>query len=125
MARKLSDYIDTMLTLRETQRELEAQIKGIKAEYEALHNELLDRLDEVGTETARGTLANVVVTELLVPRIEDWGAVEEWVLENEAVYLLHRRVSSGPWKELLDTGEEVPGITPYRKRGISLTKLRD
>jgi len=122
---KLNDEIDKMFMLREQKRGLEAQIKELNNQIAICESNLLSRLEEVGTTTARGTLAGVVRTETLVPRIEDWGDVSEWVMENDAVYLLHRRISAGAWKELQDAGTIVPGITPYTKVAISLTKLRD
>ena len=125
MTLKLNEGVDRWFMLREQKRGLEAQIKEVNAEMAQLHDELLARCDEVGTSTARGQLASVTVTETVVPTIDDGGAVADWVMENDGLYLLHRRVSSGPWRELLDTGETVPGITPFTKRALSLTKLRD
>ena len=122
---KLDETIDHMFMLREAKRGLEAQIKELKAEIKECEEALIQRYAEVGTITARGTLASATITETVVPHIEDWGAVEQYVLDNDAVYLLHRRVSAGPWKELLDAGDNVPGITPFTARAISLTKLRD
>ena len=122
---KLDDGIDKLFMLRERKRGLEDQIKEVNKEFAELHDELLQTCDEVGTTSAKGRMASVTVTESLVPRIEDWGEVSEWIMANDAIYLCHRRISSGPWKELLDSGQNVPGITPYTKRAISLRKLGD
>ena len=125
MTQKLNDKIDEMFMLRERKRGLEAQVKEVNGEIQAANDWLLERLDEVGTQSARGSLASATITESLVPRIEDWGLVQDWIMDNDGIYLVHRRISSGPWKELLDTGATVPGITPYTKRAISLRKLGD
>lgn len=122
---KLDETIDRMYMLRERKRELEAEIKGINEKLNDYQMQLLQRYKEVGTVTARGKLASATKTEQVVPRIDDWSLVEQYVLDNDAVYLLHRRVAAGPWKELMDAGEEVPGIEPFTKTAISLTKLRD
>ncbi len=122
---KLNDKIDEMYSLRDRKRGLEAQIKAINAEIKGCNDWLIERLSEVGTTTARGNLATATVTESIVPNIEDWGAVSDWIMQNDGVYLVHRRVSAGPWKELMDAGITVPGIAPYTKTTISLTKLRD
>jgi len=122
---KLDEEIDRMYMLRERKKGQEAEVKETAAEIAICEQNLLARLDEVGTTSARGTLASVVKTESLVPRIEDWGEVSEWIMENDAIYLCHRRISSGPWKELRDAGTNIPGIAPFTKTAISLTKLRD
>jgi len=122
---KLDEEIDKMFMLREQKKGLETQVKEVNEEIKQCEQNLLARLDEVGTTTARGTLASVVKTESLVPRIIDWGLVSDYIMENDAVYLCHRRISSGPWRELRDAGTDIPGIEPYTKIAISLTKLRD
>jgi len=122
---KLDDKIDELFELREKKRKLEDEIKEIKAEIDEGFRWLISKYGEVGTVTARGRLASATITETVVPTVEDWGEVVDWVMANDGVYLLHRRISAGPWKELLDSGETVPGIIPFTKKSISLTKLRD
>ena len=120
---KLDTKIDEMYLLREQKRGLEAQIKEVNAKIAECNDWLLEKLQEVGTVTARGSSASATITESVVPVIEDWGLVQDYILKNDALYLVHRRVSAGPWRELMDTGEAVPGITPFTKRSISLRKL--
>jgi len=122
---KLNETIDEMFMLRERIRGLERQKKETEAQLEALSTQLMSRLNEVGTMYARGTLASATITEQVVPTIDDWGKVSEWVMENDAIYLLHRRISSGAWNELRDAGTDVPGIEPFTKRAVSLKKLGD
>ena len=125
MAKKLDELIDKMFMLREAKRGLDSQLKDVKDQLSNLQQQLLVRFNEVGTDYARGSFASASITESVVPQIDDWGQVAEWVMENDAIYLLHRRISSGPWKELRDAGTDVPGIEPYTKTAISLRRLGD
>ena len=122
---KIDDKIDEMYMLRERKKGLSNQIKEIDAELAECEAWLLSRYQEVGTTTSRGTLASATVAEAVVPNIVDWGAVSEWIMENDGVYLCHRRISAGPWKELMDAGTTIPGIEAYTKTTISLRKLKD
>jgi hypothetical protein len=122
---KIDAMIDRMYMLREQKRGLEAQVKEVTAEISEIQQTLLTRFTEVGTDYARGSLASASISESVVPQIEDWGAVMEWIMENDGLYLVHRRVSSGPWKELQDAGVDVPGIIPYTKTAILLRRLGD
>jgi hypothetical protein len=122
---KLNDKIDEMYMLRERKRGLEAQVKEINDEIALCQEQLIKRCAEVGTTTAKGSLASIVVTKSVLPNIEDWGEVTDWVMANDGIYLLHRRISAGPWRELLDSGETVPGLVPYTKTAIALRKLSD
>ena len=122
---KLDDMIDKMFLLREQKRGLESQVKDVNKELAELQQQYIQACKEIGTDYARGSMASASITETVVPQIEDWGMVAEWVMENDALYLLHRRVSSGPWKELQDAGVNVPGIEPFTKVGVSLRRLGD
>lgn len=119
---KLDELIDKLFDLREQRRELDQKVAAVNEQIEEHKLQLLDRFRETGTDYARGSLASATRTEMQVPKIEDWGKVSQWVMENNGLYLLHRRVSAGPWKELLDAGTEVPGIEPFTKIDISLRK---
>jgi hypothetical protein len=125
MTDKIDSVIDQMFALREAKRALESDIKQLNKEYLILNDWLMERYKDIGTTTGRGTLASATLTETTVPNIEDWGEVCDWIKENDAMYLCHRRISAGPWKELMDSGETVRGISSFTKRAISLTKLRD
>lgn len=125
MTEKIDAMIDRMYMLREQKLGLEAQVKEVTAEISEIQQTLLTRFTEVGTDYARGSLASASISESVVPQIEDWGAVMEWIMENDGLYLVHRRVSSGPWKELQDAGVDVPGIIPYTKTAILLRRLGD
>lgn len=125
MTTRLDDKIDEMYMLREQKRGLEAQIKEVNVNIQACNDWLIQKYTEVGTTTARGRMASATITETIVPTIDDWNLVQKYIMENDAMYLVYRRISSGPWRELLDTGEVVPGIEPFTKRAISLRKLGD
>ena len=122
---KLDEKIDQMFMLRETKRGLEKQVKEVDAQLKDCTTWLVKKLEEVGTTTARGSYASATIAETTVPAIDDWGLVQKYIMDNDALYLVHKRISSGAWKELLDTGEIVPGITPFTSKTISLRKLGD
>jgi hypothetical protein len=123
MTEKLSDIIDEMFKLREQKRELDAQSKEVGKQYEALALRFAEAARAAGTDYARGSLASASITTQLVPQAKDWDEIYDWIRENDAMYLLHRRIASAAWKELLDSGEEIPGIEAYEKEGVSLNKL--
>lgn len=125
MAERLDDIIDEMVIVRDKKRALEEQIKDLNKQLESLQGTYITRCREVGTEYARGTLGSATIVETVVPVIDDWDEVAEYIKENDALYLLHRRISSVAWKELRDMGEEIPGIEPFTKVSVSLRKAND
>lgn len=125
MTERLDDIIDEMVVVRDQKRELEEKIKAYNRQLDDLQARYIQRCKEVGTEYARGRLGSATIVETVVPKIDDWDLVENWIKERDALYLLHRRISSVAWKELQDMGETVPGIEPYTKVTVSLRKAND
>ena len=120
----LGDKIDQLFEKRERKRELEAELAEVKREIEALEHDLIEAMEKQGTDLARGQLATASISKDTVPEIEDWEAVLQYVKENDAFYLLHRRISTAPWRELLESGETVPGTKPFEKKSVSIRKVK-
>ena len=125
MTERLDDIIDEMIIVRDKKRVLEEKIKDLNKSLTTLQDRYIQRCKEVGTEYARGSLGSATIVETVVPKIDDWDQVEAWIKEQDAMYLLHRRISSVAWKELQDMGEIVPGIEPFTKLTVSLRKAND
>ena len=119
----LGELIDLAFELREQKRVKEAETKEISAELTTVEGKIFARLEDIGVTTAKATLASATITEQVVPVVSDFEQVLKWIKENDAFYMLQRRISSPAYKEILDMGGEIPGVEPYTKRTISLRKL--
>lgn len=121
----LGDLIDAAFNLREKKRELEAQVKGVNEELSDLELLILQQLEDVGVTTARAAAASATITEQVLPQVTDFEETLEWIGEDfdERKHMLFRRISSGPFKEMLDAGEHVPGVETYVRRKVSIRKL--
>jgi len=42
--------------------------------------------------------------------------------ENDALFLLQRRPAAAAYRELLESGQTIPGVEPYTQRQIGLRK---
>jgi hypothetical protein len=115
--------IDQLFEMREEYRRLSKEADAIKTEMEEMELELMSSLDNIGLQMGRGSRASASVTEQVLPNVTDWDAFNQYVYENEALYLLQRRVSAPAWRELTESGDGVPGTEPFTKRSISLRKL--
>lgn len=119
----LGKIIDEMKRLRDIKRDLNSQIKDLDEEYEELKTMFLQRMDAEGTTQSRGHTASATVTENIVPNVKDWDAVEAYIRENDAFYMMQRRINTGAYKELIEAGEELPGIETFTKRDVSLRSI--
>lgn len=56
-----------------------------------------------------------------VYNVTEWNDMYKYISDNNAFYLLHRRVSNSAIEELLKTGEKLP-VAPFTRKKIGLTK---
>ena len=115
--------IDDMFELRETKKDLETQVKEINEQMTLLEAELMSKLDDEKQTMGRGLAASASITSAVIPMVEDWETFGQYLIDNDALYLLQRRVAVRAYRELTDAGETIPGTTTFPKRTISLRKI--
>lgn len=118
--RTTADMMARLFEIRSEKAALKDKEKSLSAEADLIEAELLKRMDEQGSTRVSTSLGTAIVTETVLPNVNDWDALYEWIKANDAFHILQRRVSSPAYRELLDTGTELPGTNPYRERSISL-----
>ena len=120
----LGTLIDALQELREQKRQLEEQIKPITKRMEEIQSDVIKLMQDQGTPKASGTKASASVAEAVVPTVKDWTAVEAFIKENDAFYLMERRVSSAAYRELRQMiGDEIPGIEPFNRITLNLRSI--
>ena len=121
----LGELITSIYKLKQRRKDLAEADRDLKMEQDTLEANLLIRLTDAEIVTARSGNTNVTISEIVVPAVDDFDETLNWIGEDfeNRKHLLHRRVASGPYKETINMGESVPGISPFTKRGINLKKL--
>jgi len=102
--------------------DLNAQSKAegkLKEDYEHRLLAAMKLADTTVIENEAGTFTS---SEKLMPHAKDWEAIHEYVKENHAFHLLYRQISPTAYRDLLEAGEEIPGIDSFTKYSISITK---
>lgn len=117
-----ADLIARLVDIREEKRKIKAREKELNEEWRSLELEALIRLDDQGMDKASSKRGTISIGENILPQVIDWDVFGEHIIENDALYLLQRRPSAAAYRELLDSGETVPGLEPYTQRSINLRK---
>jgi len=91
----------------------------VKEDYE---RRLIAAMDAAGTTVVANEYGNFGRNETIVPVPKDWEAIYEYVKANDAFYLLYKQITSTAYRELLETGEEIPGVESYTRVSISVRK---
>ncbi len=123
MSKPTGALIDEMYRLKQTKKDHEATVKKINEEITLVEAELIQKLDSEETSMGRGKSASASITKSEVPTVEDWETFGQYLIDNDMLYLLQRRIAVRAFRELKAAGEEIPGTTTFPKRTISLRKI--
>lgn len=116
----LGELISRREQLRDQKRALNEELKAIDAELNDNEAELLGALDAAGLEHAKIDGVSVSISEQTMPNVTNWDALYDFIRSNDAFYMLQRRVSTGPYREMLQMEQEVPGVEPYIQRKVNM-----
>lgn len=120
---KLGACADMIYNLRTERLALEAEAEEIKKSETLLKEHLIDKLGaEQAAEGIVGEVATVRVLSDVQPIIQDWEALARYVVENDAVDLLQRRLSGPAVSARWELGKAVPGIDKLMVTKLSITK---
>ena len=110
--------------LRLKKAELNAKIREIEKEYDELSQPLIDFLQQNGLNTISPNEASATISEETYWNIKDDEAFQKWVLDTKSLFVLARRLSRDTVNDLINAGEEIPGIEPYTKTKLSIKTLK-
>ena len=105
--------IDTLckiyMKMRAKISELDAQIATIKEQQEQVSTAMRDKMKELGVNSVRTDHGTVTMLKKTRYYTQDWDSFKNFVLENQAVDLLERRIAQTNMTQFL---EENPGLVP-------------
>lgn len=107
--------------------EANGALKQAKIEYEQVADQVFALMDAQETEAIRNSKVGLQVSirETETERIEDWDAFERFCLRHKALYLFQRRLSVTAVREMMADrdGKPLPGVSAFKSRKLSVTKI--
>ena len=119
---RLDTLASTRDSLREQKRLLEAEIKTLDAQLSANEQEIIELADDLGLDRFAVGKLTFSISEQTVGNVEDWDDLYQFIRDNDAFYLLQRRLANAAYKEMLDSGSALPGVVPFTKRSLNMRK---
>ena len=107
-------------------QEFETADKALKAESAQIEMALLNVCNSINADsikTSHGTVMRKLNERFFC---QDWDNFYKFVLDNEAVQLLERRIHQGNFKEFMKDHEGdglPPGVNVMREYGVSVRKI--
>ncbi len=97
------------MKMRTAVQELDAQIEAIKEQQQSVKNEIKDRMRGTGVKSLRTDHGTVSLMEKTRFYTNDWDSFKKFMVEQDALDLLEKRISQTNMKLFL---EENPGVVP-------------
>lgn len=103
--------------------EAEATIKAQQAEISSAMKDIIQKAGGTGMKTAHGTVSLKTSTRYYA---QDWEAMARFIIENDAVHLLEKRIAQRSMSEFLDSNPGVvpPGLNTMSEITVTVTKPR-
>ena len=129
MSKNLEELVKTYLTIRNARERLketfEREEKILLEDMATLEREMLVVCNDTNASSIRTDSGTVIRKLNERYTTNDWDNFKKFILENEAVDLLERRIHQGNFKEFMadHAGEGLPpGVNVMREFGIVVRK---
>lgn len=119
----LGELIDLRADLKVRKAEAQRVVDSIDEEVKDTERIIRELMTQADLKIAAGTKAKVVLKEDLQPSVKDWTAFHAFVRENDAFYLLQKRVSATAFRDSLTAGEQIPGVEAVPVVSLSITSI--
>ena len=107
--------MDDMLNdLAETRKELASLLeheKVLKKKKLELETQIATTLKGQGIDRVGNDACTLSIKEEIVPTVADWDKVYQHILDTKQFELLQKRMSATAYRELLQLGMDLPGVT--------------
>ena len=119
----INDLINARLDIRHKLADLSKQEKALKAEQSELDWQLMTKLDDQGLSRTANDTATISISEEVVPEVQDWDELYQYITSTGDFSLVQRRMSSTAYRELRGQGDNVPGVADRTIRKLNVRAL--
>ena len=127
LPKKPGALVDAMHKQRVVISALNKQVEEAKKELTRMEDYAFLLFKEDELEGARGKLAQATITHSTVPTVEDpadWEKVFKYITKKKDFAILQKRLAVTHIRDLWDDKIQVPGIVPFKKTSLSVTKVK-
>jgi len=103
---------------------LNTNVKELTAIKTDLDSRIIAGINALGMDQIRNDQGTFSLSKSVVPSEIDWEIFHQWILDNNMLHLLQRRVSGKEYSDMVAMGENIPGITPFDKVTLKTLKRK-
>ena len=117
-------YMKMRAKIQEIEAEYEAKLDSLKEQQKEVKNAIKDLMLAQGSKSVRTDFGTVVLTEKTRFYTQDWDSFKTFVVEQDAVDLLERRIHQGNMAKFLEENPSLlpPGLNSDTEFDVSVRK---
>lgn len=115
----LSNLIDSYAELKMKKKVLEADIKIVGEQIRSIEKDIFTSFDGEGITESKNARGKVTAREAIYPKVEDWDQAQNFILQEQDLGWLERRLAVLKYRETLGLGRIVPGVVPNIVRKLT------
>lgn len=118
----LGSMIDILSNLKKRKAYHQKEVDDIAVDIEKVENDIIHLMVEMKLDKAAYNGVTIAPKEHTYAHVEDWAQLYKFIEDEHYLHLLEKRVSVTGYRELLELGRQVPGVVPFVKTKLSVTK---
>lgn len=122
--KELSTLIDYYLVARDNRLEADREAERLKKAESIILTQLIGILRDESIPAGVGTLGTVRLQKKDKPICTDWQSLYDFIYQNKAFDLLHKRITEGAIKLRLEDGIVVPGVEFIPDYSLSISNVK-
>ncbi|NBS69860.1 hypothetical protein EBT31_13245 [bacterium] len=117
-------YRKMQARIQELTATYESEVEALKTQQETIKNALKDQMLALGVKSVNTDAGTVILSTKTRYNTQDWDAFKQFVIENDAVDLLERRIAQTNMATFLKENPSLfpPGLNSNTEFSISVRK---
>lgn len=122
-AEELGSLIDDFANAREDRLMADKVAASLKLEENHLKTRIMEEFHRCNVHMVGGTTKKVTMRTKAKPMVNDWMALQDYIIETGTTALLQKRLSEATANEMIESGVKIPGVDTYDVDTLSVSKI--
>lgn len=114
---------DRRIEIKSELSQLAAREKELREELGPLDAELLKDMKELGVDSIKVNGHTLAINTAVHPTINDKEEAFKFIADKQMFELLPASILATSYREYIESGESIPGVSSYEKTTLSVRKL--
>jgi len=102
--------------MSERTKEYDADVAVLQADLDEIIFAIKEQMKALGSKSLKTTEGHIIISTKTRYEALDWGAFKEFVMENDALELVERRIAQAAMRNFLESN---PGLVPRGLNAVS------